>query len=74
MAIELEDRLILVEKDLNRIMELLFSAASVDDAEDYLKGYESQFKGLIRQCIRLEEAVLALKSKHNIASREIISE
>jgi hypothetical protein len=74
VAASVEDRLIKLEEDLNRLMQRLMDAAITEDAEEYRLLHESRIDDLGDRAKRLEELVSALQTKHIIAAREKVSE
>jgi len=70
MAVTIDERFEAIEADVNRIMEQLQEATTVDDASDYASLTDEEVQALLNRMKRLEDRILALKYKRQVVAKK----
>jgi hypothetical protein len=67
--VTVDQRLSSIEEDINRIMEKLQEAATVNDGSEYNTRNEELLNDVVNRLQRVEERLDALIYKHNIVAK-----
>ena len=70
MTATIEERFEAIEADINRIMEQLQEAATVDSAASFATITDEELQVLLNRIKRLEDRILALRYKRQVAAKK----
>ena len=73
MTVSISDRLTSIEKDVNRILEELQNAVTIEDASKYVDVTDSEVESILYRVTSLESKIQSLKYKWQLAHRKVNS-